>query len=441
MPKTEIAPFKPYIYNTGKIKFDDVTAPPYDVISKELQEALYKRSEYNIIRLILGKENNYDSPASNKYTRAEELLNKWIKENILIREPEEAIYLYLQSFTSEGKKYERLGFISLFRLPAQKENSQIFGHEKTLAKPKEDRLKLMEATKANLSSIFSIFEDGDKSIVNFITDSIQNNKASKISEFADDKNETHKLYRVTDKKLIDFIKTKMEDKSIYIADGHHRFETCLNFRNYIESAGNNNKKINADYCMMYFAPINQDGMLILPTHRCIINKKIKLEDFINEVGKNFTIMQSDAQNIVGDLNKNKDNSSFGFIHESGKYFVISLKDTVGNAIDNPLERLDVSILQNYIFKNILQMEDSDIDNQRFILYEKDALNAIDSISGKNNTCNNNKQEKIEAVFLMNPTKIEDVTKIASLNLRMPQKSTFFYPKIISGLTINVMYDL
>ncbi len=181
-------------------------------------------------------------------------------------------------------------------------------------------------------------------------------------------------------------------------------------------------------------------MLILPTHRCIINKKIKLENFINEVEKNFTVIPSDAQNIVGDLNKNKDNSSFGFIHESGKYFVISLKDTVGNAIDNPLERLDVSILQNYIFKNILQMEDSDIDNQRFILYEKDALNAIDSISGKNNTCNNNKQEKIEAVFLMNPTKIEDVTKIASLNLRMPQKSTFFYPKIISGLTINVMYD-
>jgi uncharacterized protein (DUF1015 family) len=440
MQKTVIAPFKPYIYNTDKVKFDEVTAPPYDVINEELQDKLYNRSEYNIIRLILGKENGDDSPADNKYTRADVLLNKWIKENILIREPEEAIYLYLQSFKSEGRKYERLGFISLFKLPAQKENSQIFGHEKTLAKPKEDRLKLMEATKANLSSIFSIFEDGDKSIVNFITDSVENRKACKISEFVDDKNETHKLYRIVDKNLIDFIRIKMEDKNIYIADGHHRFETCLNFRNYIKSAGSNNKKINADYCMMYFAPINQEGMLILPTHRCIINKKIELKNFIDEVEKNFTVIQSDAQNIVNDLNKNKDNSSFGFIHGTGKYFVISLKDTVKNTIDNPLERLDVSILQNYIFKNILHLEDSDIDNQRFILYEKDASNAIDSISGKNNNCNN-KQEKIEAVFLMNPTKIEDVTKIASLNLRMPQKSTFFYPKIISGLTINVMYDL
>ena len=440
MQRTVIAPFKPYVYNTDKVKFDDVTAPPYDVISKELQDVLYKKSEYNIIRLILGKENNNDSLTDNKYTRADELLNKWIKENILVREHEEAIYLYLQSFVSEGKKYERLGFISLFKLPEQKEDSQIFGHEKTLAKPKEDRLKLMEATKANLSSIFSIFEDSDKSIINLIVDSIENHTACKISEFVDDKNETHKLYRIVDKNLIDFVKIKMENKNIYIADGHHRFETCLNFRNYINSLADNNKKINADYCMMYFAPINQDGMIILPTHRCIINKKIKLANFINEVEKNFTVIPSDAQNIVNDLNKNKDNSSFGFIHESGKYFVISLKDTVRNAIDNPLERLDVSILQNYIFKNILKMEDSDIDNQRFILYEKDALKAIDSISGKNNTCNN-RQEKIESVFLMNPTKIEDVTKIASLNLRMPQKSTFFYPKIISGLTINVMYDL
>jgi uncharacterized protein (DUF1015 family) len=439
MQKTIIAPFKPYIYNTDKIKFDDVTAPPYDVISKELQDELYKKSEYNIIRLILGKENNDDSPANNKYIRAAHLLNKWIKDNILIAEPEEAIYLYLQSFTSEGKQYERFGFISLFKLPSQKENSQIFGHEKTLAKPKKDRLKLMEATKANLSSIFSIFEDEDKSIINFITDSIENRKAGKITEFVDNKNETHKLYRITDKNLIDFIRIKMEDKSIYIADGHHRFETCLNFKNYIESAYNN--KINANYCMMYFAPINQAGMVILPTHRCIINKTINLENFINEVEKNFIIIQTDYKNIIKILNKNIDESSFGFIHKSGKCLVISLKETNRSTLDNPLEQLDVSILQNYIFKNILHMEESDIDNQRFIMYEKDALNAINSISGKNNTCNNNKEEKIEAVFLMNPTKIEDVTRIASLNLRMPQKSTFFYPKIISGLTINIMYEL
>ena len=430
----KILPFKPYIYNSEFVDIKDVVSPPYDVIDEKLQDNLYKKSDFNIIRLELGKEFSGDGGGDNRYSRANRFFKDWIKRGILKLENKNSIYIYVQKFYAGGALYERIGFISLFSLnkadfDAGGNNNGIYGHEMTLSKPKEDRFKLMEAAKANFSPIFSIFEDKDLNVLNILINSIKNDASKKIFDFKDDSNTEHILYGISDESIIKSIQNEIDGKSFYIADGHHRFETCVNFRNYVRQNGING--VNADTCMMYFAPSNQKGLIILPTHRCIVNKKIELEAFLDEIKADFNIRKVDLKDLLKEVKKAGESSaSFGFAHNSGKNFILSFKNNKtgkdADAEKNPMESLDVSILENYALKKALKISQDDIDNQRYLIYEKDANRALEKLN----------DGVVNAVFFMNPTKIEDVIKIASQNLRMPQKSTFFYPKLITGLTIN-----
>jgi len=341
-----------------------------------------------------------------------------------------SIYIYVQKFHIDNIEYERFGFISLFSLDAldKKDGGGIYGHESTLSMPKEDRFKLIDATKANFSPIFSIFEDDDLSVLTALSDSIKSGVAAKIFDFKDENNISNTLYRVCDINTIKYIQNEMEQKYFYIADGHHRFETCVNYRNYVKK--HQIKNVNADACMMYFAPANQNGLIILPTHRCIINKAIDVDTFVNEIKKDFDIHSVSRNDLIEGTKKTGEGvCSFGFAHKSGRNYILSFKNVTGN-VDatgkKPLQSLDVSILESYVLKKVLNISKDDIKNQRYLIYKKDAGDAL----GKLN------DGLIEAVFFMNPTKVEDVIKTASMNLRMPQKSTFFYPKIITGLTIN-----
>ncbi len=430
----KILPFKPYIYNSEFVDIKDVVSPPYDVIDEKLQDNLYKKSDFNIIRLELGKESDGDNGGDNRYSRANRFFKDWIARGILKLENKNSIYIYVQKFYAGGALYERIGFISLFSLnkvdtTAGGNNNSIYGHEMTLSKPKEDRFKLMEAAKANFSPIFSIFEDKDLNVLNILTGQVKSAAARKIFDFKDDSNTEHILYGISDENTIKSIQNETDGKSFYIADGHHRFETCVNFRNYVRQNGING--VNADTCMMYFAPANQKGLIILPTHRCIVNKKTPLEAFLDEIKADFNIREVDSKGLLKETKKAGESSaSFGFAHNSGKNFILSFKNNKtgkdANAEKSPLESLDVSILENYALKKALKISRDDIDNQRYLIYEKDANRALEKLN----------DGTVNAVFFMNPTKIEDVIKIASQNLRMPQKSTFFYPKLITGLTIN-----
>ncbi len=428
--KTGILPFRPYIYDVkaaGEIK--NLTAPPYDVISKELQNELYERSEYNIVRLEFGKEEDGDGGSKNKYTRAGASFKEWIDKGILKRETKNSIYVYAQTFTIDDVSYERTGFISLFRLPETKENTSIYGHEATLSKPKEDRFKLMEAANANFSPIFSVFEDKNSKVLNILKNSIKTVK--KLFDFTDENNIKNVLYKIENEYVISDIQNEMSGKPVYIADGHHRFETCLNYRDYVKKTGlDKNKGINADSCLMFFAPSNQEGLVILPTHRGIKGKdvNINIERFIESLTKYFIFKETNTDDLLKENKKYGEKSvSFGFAHKSGKSFILSFKgEGVSGKTENPLEMLDVSVLQEYILKKALRIAQEEIDAQKYLVYEKDPQKALDKV----------KRGDLEAVFFMNPTKIEDVIKIASLNLRMPQKSTYFYPKIIGGLVIN-----
>ncbi len=428
MKKTAILPFKPYIYDEGAAGgIKNLTAPPYDVIGKELQDDLYLRSGYNIIRLEYGKENGNGNVKEDKYLTAANLFKEWIKKGILKRENKDSIYVYSQTFDIDGISYERTGFIALFLLPETKENDSIYGHETTLSKPKEDRFKLMEATNANFSPIFSVFEDKNSEVLNILKQAVK--VAEKLFDFTDENVIKNILYRITDAGVIKNIQDKMGDKSIYIADGHHRFETCLNYRNYVREKGMG-EAIDAGSCLMYFAPSNQEGLVILPTHRGIKGKSIAAEGFLDTIKENFDYKETALDNLVNENKKAGENTvSFGFAHSSGRGYILSFIAKINKAGDNddsPLNRLDVSILQEYILKKALNISQEEIDLQTYLSYEKDAKKAVEKV----------KNGELEAVFFMNPAKIEDVIKIASLNLRMPQKSTYFYPKIITGLVIN-----
>ena len=427
--KTIIEPFSPYIYDVnacGEIK--NLTAPPYDVISKELQNELYKRSQYNIIRLEYGKELQGDGDKENKYTRAARLFDEWTGKGILKRARKNSIYVYSQIFNIDGIEYERTGFMSLFKLPESKENNSIYGHETTLSKPKEDRFKLIEAANANFSPIFSVFEDNNQKVLNILKTAVSEKEVKKLFDFIDGGEIRNILYEINDEKIISDIQNEMSGKSVYIADGHHRFETCLNYRDYVRKSGLDKKGINADSCLMFFAPSGQKGLVILPTHRGIKGKNINIEHFIEILSKYFIFKKTSADDLINENKKTGEkNVSFGFAHKSGRNFILSFKNETADAkTTNPLENLDVSILQEYILKKALEISQEEIDNQKYLVYEKDAKKALEKV----------KKGELEAVFFMNPTKIEDVIKIASVNLRMPQKSTYFYPKIISGLLIN-----
>ena len=427
--KTIIEPFRPYIYDvnlSGEIK--NLTAPPYDVISKELQDELYERSQYNIIRLEYGKELQGDDDKENKYTRAARLFDEWTGKGILKRATINAIYVYSQIFNIDGIDYERTGFMSLFKLPESKENNSIYGHEATLSKPKEDRFRLMETANANFSPIFSVFEDDNQKVLNILKTAVSEKEVKKIFDFIDDSGIRNMLYAIEDKKIISDIQNEMGDKSVYIADGHHRFETCINYRDYVKKNGLDKKGINADYCLMFFAPSGQKGLVILPTHRGIKGKNINIENFIKILSKYFIFKETNAGDLINENKKTGEKYvSFGFAHKSGKNFILSFKKETADAkTTNPLDNLDVSILQEYILKKALEITQEEIDNQKYLVYEKDAKKALEKVH----------KGELEAVFFMNPTKIEDVIKIASINLRMPQKSTYFYPKLISGLLIN-----
>ena len=427
--KTIIEPFKPYIYDvnlSGEIK--NLTAPPYDVISKELQDELYQRSQYNIIRLEYGKELQGDDAKENKYTRAARLFYEWTGKGILKRAKKSTIYVYSQIFNIEGIEYERTGFMSLFKLPESKENNSIYGHEATLSKPKEDRFKLMETANANFSPIFSVFEDDNQKVLNILKTAVSKKEVKKIFDFIDDSGIRNMLYAIEDEEIISDIQNKMGDKSVYIADGHHRFETCINYKDYVKKNELDKKGINADSCLMFFAPSGQKGLVILPTHRGIKGKNINIENFIEILSKYFIFKETNAGDLINENKKTGEkNVSFGFAHKSGRNFILSFKnETADSKAINPLDNLDVSILQEYILKKALEITQEEIDNQKYLVYEKDAKKALEKV----------KKGELEAVFFMNPTKIEDVIKIASVNLRMPQKSTYFYPKLISGLLIN-----
>ena len=432
-----IKPFKAFRFD--KMVVGDVgncITPPYDVISDEQREHLYKKNEYNIIRIIKGKTNTSDNGDDNQYTRAAGYLNKWIQQGALKQDTADTIYGYVQDFELSEIQFQRLAFIAMAKL--EEFGEIVRPHEQTLNKPMLDRLSLKKATKADFGLVFMLYED-EQEIADKIIE--QATTTEPLIDFTDEQNVRHRLFPITAEGDIQQIVNMMKTKSCIIADGHHRYTTGLTY-----SKENDNPS--AKYQMLGFANISHKGLIVLATHRLAGNlENFSFEKLITDLKENFDITEfkfDSAQNKIDARQKmlakmktehDNDKNAFGIYGVNIAFYVAVLKDK--QAMDSVVSdksaawrTLDVSILHKLILEQILGIDEEKLAKGENLQYVKDTPNAIDdSISQVDS---GNKQ----AAFFMNPVKMQQLKLVTDAGERMPQKSTYFYPKIFTGLTIQ-----
>lgn len=422
----EIKPINALVYNQDKVEIKDVIAPPYDVISEKYRDELYKRSPYNITRLIL-------SNAEDPYKDASETFLKWIDEKVLIKTDKPVIFYLLQKYKLNGKEITRKGFIARNKIE-DFSTGNILPHEFTMSGPKEDRLKLTKACKANFSQIFMVYSDPEKQIENAVDLS-----GTPFIDVTDDNGVRNTVWKIEDEKTIALIEKVLQDKTLLIADGHHRYETALNYRNFLgENAGE------ANYVMSYFTNMDDD-LLIYPTHR-IITKWIEPYVLLETVKKYFDVKDYTftgankaevKQEFLKAIEKSsKDKITMGlYMKNVNKFYLLTLRGDANSILDeynvpDELKTLDLTVLHKVILTKELgftEEEQMAQDGIKYIKVENEAFDLIDL-------------GRAEASFIMAYPKIEDIKRISSAGYRMPQKSTYFYPKLLSGIVINPLQN-
>ena len=402
-----IIPFKGTLYNPKKIKdLSKVMAPPYDVISPQEQAQLYDSEAHNIIHILLSKAKPDDNEKENRYTRAARFLKDWQAQGVLKKDKEPCIYVYEQEFEVDGREMRRLGFISLLKLEEfDREDSSVHPHENTLSAPKKDRTRLISSIEANLGPIFAIFADEDKSIDNILA---QATKSHPLIDIVDHHGIKNRLWRISDKDKVDKIAHLMKDKKLFIADGHHRYEVGLEF-------SKDRKDPKFGYILTYFTDLCAEGIVVLPTHRLVSGVDASvLSELKEDLKKNFRIEKISSSEEVKDfLSKAVPPEKRFAIYEKGGFTGLRVKDN---------DSLDVSVLHDIVIEPLKKKAASlSIDFTKDIEY---AVKEVD-------------EGRFSLSVILNPTKITEVRDMALSGKRMPQKSTYFYPKVLTGLVINV----
>ena len=433
-----VLPFKGIRYNVEKMDIAKLVTPPYDVISEEEQEAYYACHPQNIIRLILGKHRSNDDEKDNRYTRAAECYSTWQSKEYLKRDKTPGYYFTAMNFSVDNKKYTRYGLIALVRLE-QFDAGVVKPHEKTFTNVKSERLKLMTSCHANFSPIFALYPDKNYEILKALINSVENHDPE--IEFVDSKKQTHRLWRILDNEMHEYIKNIMHEKSIFIADGHHRYETALQYLSGLEQEkGPLPESHPAKNIMMYLSSMEDPGLVILPAHRQLTTIPDQhLKNFLNKVLKYFDIKEipfdRENKNIVmeqfiKDLKAGQKKHTLGAYYKNQSSFILlTLKPGIldkETEIKAPLRDLDVTLLTQIIFERILEFDQSTLDNEKQITYTTSIEQALQNVD----------QGKCDMAMLLNPTQIEQVQDVANSGLTMPRKSTYFYPKVITGLVIN-----
>lgn len=408
----EIVPFRGILYNVSKVSVEDVLAPPYDIISSEYREELYRKSPYNIVRVDLGKEQPEDSETDNRYTRARSYLEAWINEGVLVRSRRPSFYAYEMSYRIDKEEKRLLGFLGLVKLE-EIGKGNIHPHECTYSKPKQDRLNLLRSCEANISPIFSLYKSAEKQISALLS---KITMAEPYIEARDAAEAAHRLWQIDEKKDIEIIKKELEDKAIFIADGHHRYETAFEFQREMNRQEGIKGGANPwDYVLMFLANMLDEGLTILPTHRLL--KEIRGDSSIM-LPEYFEIEPVEADFDIANRISGK-RRVFGFFQNGSKVWYI-LKYKKGNLSEvcPDLREVDVIILHELVLKKIFKVND--------IGYEMDVNRALDKV----------RSGQFSAAFFLNPTRVEDVERAALSSVRMPPKSTYFYPKLLTGIVIN-----
>ncbi len=425
----EVFPFKGIIYNKEKIKkLDNVMSPPYDIISEEDQKKLYNKHPKNYVRLILNKKEPTDDINNNRYTRAKKLYEEWLSDSTLIKSAKDSVFPYKIQYNIGGSKKTMNGFFVLLKIDP--DYKLVRAHERTLSKPKEDRLNLLRTCRSNLEPIQLLYID-EKDI---IKKTIDKKITKPIINVKDYDGFNHKLWKLDDNETISIIQNELKNKLLFIADGHHRYQTSINYANEMNVKICDKKPNHPfNFIMVVLANIFDEGLSILPTHRFVKKRDINIKDCLDTLKEYFIIeerifIKKDAKaiskKIIEEI-KTKNKHKFA-IYTKDKYFILTLKDEKimdEFASDKPTiwRTLDVSILHKVVFEHTMGITQDNLeDHVKYTRIDEEAIKFVN-------------QGKYDFSVLMNATKINELKKIAESGEHMPQKSTYFLPKMLSGL--------
>jgi uncharacterized protein (DUF1015 family) len=422
----EILPFRALVYNAAKVPLGNVLSPPYDMITAADQADLYARDPRNAIRLEYSKE-------VDPYASAEGLLQEWLHNGTLLHDDQTSIYILSQRFTDRsGKNVRRSGFMALCRLE-ELEKKTILPHEKTFPKPKEDRLRLLSQTEAMFSPIFSIYSDQSKLVEQCFL------SVSSESPFISGELEgvSHDVWRLTDGETVEQLQRVIRGSQVFIADGHHRYETALEFQRIRRSENARQSGSEGyNYTLMYFSNVEKEGLVVFPFHRVIRGvRDFNPRRFLELLSAGFDIQQFDGSEQLLDAFRERGLRSFGLaLAGDTRTYLASLRavrevdDLIPQYIPKELKHLDVVLLHAYILSRVLKADNNSAADGPAIEYVRDESDAIALV----------REGKAQVAFLVNPTPVQQVQMVARAGLTMPQKSTYFYPKLPAGL---IMYDL
>lgn len=404
-----VVPFCGVRYNADKVGvLDFVFAPPYDVISPQEQNELYEKNPYNVIRLILSK-----GEGDEKYIKAADTFRRWINEGVLIKDKEPCIYPYYQEFNEDGNVVTRKGFIAAVRLE-DFSSKMIIPHERTFVGPKLDRLKLTTACRANLSPVFAIYTDPEGVVEKAIEERLTKNP---IVDAPSGDSVRNYLWKVSDDDLLSEIKSMMLGGVLLIADGHHRYETALEYRTIQRKRFNViSEDKDYEYVMMYLSRVEGEGLVIKPTHRVVKNLgPFDTEDFLQKLRNKFNIEKVPFNEGISTLN----HQEFAIVtNDSDFIFKFSSKESLSVRYKN----LGVMLLHGEVFGEIINEEKADI------LYTKSVEEVVRLV----------RTGDYKLGFILPPVRAKDLYEVTLSGEKMPHKTTYFYPKLLSGLVFHLL---
>jgi uncharacterized protein (DUF1015 family) len=442
-----IYPFRAWRYSPSAVRLEDVVTQPYDKISPAMQQAYYQRSPYNLVRIILGLPELFDAERGESvYSRAARDFRAWREQSVLVQEKDPSVFAYSQQFKVPGTEIvkERRGFIALGRLHEYSEQV-VFRHEQTLSKPKSDRLNLLKATHAHFGQIFMLYSDPAGSVEKILYE----DPGPAEAEVTDEYGVLHRLWRVSDPAAIRLLTTAMADKKLIIADGHHRYETALNYSKEHAAAHPAPAEHNPSdlpqppfpeaAVMMTFVNMDADGLVILPTHRVVHSLAgpnhagFDPVAFASAAKEFFTVeplAEADASSYINLLGRQQ-GTAFVAVTRAGALLLRSNPEPIAAALADLPERqrnLDLTHLHSIVLHRLLGLDAEKVREQTNLRYLRDAAEAVEQV----------RRGEADVTFLTNPVTMEQLREVAFAGDVMPQKSTDFFPKLLSGLTIYAL---
>lgn len=413
----EIFPFRALRFTEKAGSIKNCVCPPYDIVSQSERAGLAAKNEHNLIRLELPE-------GENRYEAAGALLREWINDGILAQDKEEALYVYREEFRVSGKRYALTGFLCRLKLCEFSERV-VLPHEETLSKAKQDRFELMKATNCNFSPIYSLYDGAGTGVSEILAKTAG---TEPVYRFTDEETVTHTMWRLTDRREIAAIQAALRGRQAFIADGHHRYETALNYHRHVREEG---ADVDAGSVMMMLVDMEDKGLVVFPTHRMIVDMPVNTAEVAEKCSEYFDISSSSLINVKRKLATAGKACVFAMYTGGENALVFRLRpEARGLNIDGRSQAysaLDVSVLHKYVLEGTLGIDRENMARQVNLRYTRSAREAVNAV----------RTGRASAAFIINPTRVSQIKDVALAGDKMPQKSTYFYPKLKTGLVMNI----